>query len=166
VRIGVGINTGPLMLGTIGGQNNMKCGVIGDSVNLAARVESLTKQLDVPFLVGGDTVQRLVSPGRFLLRPIERVQVVGLKEPVTLYEEFDADPDAVREAKQRTMPRFLEGIEAYRERRWTDAAAALAFCVSECPADRVALQLAARIDTLSKKDPGPAWDGVLRLTKK
>jgi predicted ATPase/class 3 adenylate cyclase len=166
VRIGVGINTGPLMLGTIGGQNNMKCGVIGDSVNLAARVESLTKQLDVPFLVGADTVQRLVSPGRFLLRPIERVQVVGLKEPVTLYEEFDADPDPVREAKQRTMPRFLEGMEAYRARRWPDAAAALAFCISECPSDRVALQLSDRIDALSKNDPGPTWDGILRLTKK
>ena len=166
VRIGVGINTGPLMLGTIGGQNNMKCGVIGDSVNLAARVESLTKQLEVPFLVGADTVKRLVSPGRFSLRALDRVQVVGLKEPVTLYEEFDADPDPVREAKQRTLPRFLEGMEAYRDRRWPDAAAAIGYCIEECPTDRVARQLAERIDALAKNDPGPDWDGVLRLTKK
>jgi len=166
VRIGVGINTGPLMLGTIGGQNNMKCGVIGDSVNLAARIESLTKQLDVPFLVGADTVKRLVSPSRFSLRPLERVQVVGLKEPVTLYEEFDADPEPVREAKQRTLPRFLDGMEAYRARHWTDAAAALAFCIQECSADRVAQKLLERVDALSQNDPGPGLDGVLRLTKK
>ncbi len=166
LRIGIGINTGPLMLGTIGGQNNLKCGVIGDSVNLAARVESLTKQLGVPFLIGEATVQRLVAPGRFSLRPIERVQVVGLKEPVTLYESFDADPPAVREAKQRTLPRFLEGMEAYRARRWADAAAALGLCVSECPQDRVAQQLSDRIAALAANAPGAEWDGVLRLTKK
>jgi len=120
----------------------------------------------VPFLVGADTVKRLVSPSRFSLRPLERVQVVGLKEPVTLYEEFDADPEPVREAKQRTLPRFLDGMEAYRARHWTDAAAALAFCIQECSADRVAQKLLERVDALSQNDPGPGWDGVLRLTKK
>jgi predicted ATPase/class 3 adenylate cyclase len=166
VRIGLGVNTGPLMLGTIGGQNNLKCGVIGDSVNLAARVESLTKQLEVPFLAGEDTVRRLLQPQRFLLRPVERVQVVGLKEPVTLHEIFDADPEPVRDAKERTLPRFLEGTEAYRARRWTEAAEAFQFCARECPDDQISRGLCARIELLSRNDPGPGWDGVVRMTKK
>ena len=77
----------------------LKCGVIGDSVNLAARVEALTKTYDVPLLVTEHTRVRMQQPRD--VRAIDRVCVVGKSEAVTLYEVFDADPPRLRDTKKQ-----------------------------------------------------------------
>ena len=74
--------------------------VVGDTVNLSARIESLTKTYDVPLLVGGELVSALARPSDFSLRALDTVRVVGRTTPVTLYEVFDADPPARRDAKR------------------------------------------------------------------
>lgn len=166
VSIGVGINTGPLMLGTIGGPNRLKCGVIGDSVNLAARIEALTKQLGVPLLIGQHTFTRLKSVDRFLTRPVERAQVVGLTDPVTLHEVFDADEERVRDAKEATRERFLAAFAAYGERRWDEAESGFRACAAACAQDLVAAAWTDRCAALRAQNPGPEWDGVWRMVKK
>jgi class 3 adenylate cyclase len=165
VRIGIGINTGPIMLGTIGGPNNMKCGVIGDTVNLAARIESLTKQFDATLLIGADTVRRLADPARFALRPVERVQVIGRTEPVTLYEVYDVDPPELRAAKTDCLGRYLEGLEAYYAHSFGDAAAAFEACVTRAPQDVRAQAFLLRARSLIGTQQSD-WDGVVRMTTK
>src|SRR5207244_63936 len=71
VRMGVGVNQGPLTLGTIGGPEHIKCGVIGDAVNLAARVESLTRLYQVDMLISHHTVEALRAPARLSLREVD-----------------------------------------------------------------------------------------------
>jgi class 3 adenylate cyclase len=166
LSIGVGINTGDLMLGTIGGPNRIKCGVIGDPVNLAARIEGLTKQLSVPLLVGDETVRGLARPGAFLMRPVGRVVLVGRSEPVVVHEVFDADPPAIRDAKAATLDRYRDACAAYDARAWAEAHAGFDAAVQACPDDHVALEYRKRCDALLAGDPGPEWTGVLQMSRK
>lgn len=166
VAMGVGINTGALMLGTIGGPNRIKCGVIGDPVNLAARIEGLTKQMALPLLVGDETVRGLTRPGAHLLRPVGRVVLVGRNVPVIVHEVFDADPPAMRDAKLLALDRYRQACTAYYARAWADARAGFDAAVRACPGDHVALDYRQRCDALLEQDPGPDWTGVMQASRK
>jgi len=91
IKIGIGINTGNLMLGTVGGQNRMDTTVISDAVNLASRVESLTKNYGVSLLITQHTYARLLNPSHYVIRPIDTVKVKGKSELVTVYEVLNAN---------------------------------------------------------------------------
>ncbi len=166
IHHGVGINTGTLVLGTIGGRSHLKCGVIGDSVNVASRVESLTKQYGVSMLVSGPTFDRLEDPGRYLHRRIERVRVVGRETPVTIYEVYDADAPAERDAKAATAQTFAEGLALHYERDFAGAVARFEECARRAPRDRVAAIHLERARRLASEGVDAAWDGVIRLEKK
>jgi len=86
IGIGIGLNSGSLMMGTIGEQHRMDGTVISDAVNLAARLESLTKDYRVPLLVSQFAVDRLDDPGAYVLRPVDTVVVRGRSQPVTIFE--------------------------------------------------------------------------------
>ncbi len=112
INIGVGLNTGSLMMGTIGEKHRMDGTVISDAVNLAARIESLTKVYRLQMLVSGHTRDRLTRPGTYAMRPIDVVVVRGKTQPVVLFEVFERDPEAMRAAKQATRADLEKGVEA------------------------------------------------------
>ncbi|WP_293347164.1 MULTISPECIES: adenylate/guanylate cyclase domain-containing protein [unclassified Microcoleus] len=138
IQIGVGINTGSLMLGTVGGRNRMDGTVIGDAVNLAARIESLTKNYGVSLLITQQTVDGLRNPADYGIRVIDKVQVKGKSELVTVYEVFDADLPFVKAGKLATLPVFTEALSLYNIYNFTEAAGLFADCLRENPGDRVA----------------------------
>jgi hypothetical protein len=166
LSIGVGINTGALMLGTIGGPNRIKCGVIGDPVNLAARIEGLTKQLGVPLLIGDETVSGLTRPGAFLLRPVGRVVLVGRSEPVVVHEVFDADPPPFRDAKAANLDRYTRACAAFYAREWREARTGFEAVLAACPEDSAARGYLQRCDALLADPPGTDWTGVLQMGRK
>jgi class 3 adenylate cyclase len=96
IVIGVGLNTGSLMMGTIGEQHRMDGTVISDAVNLAARLESLTKDYRVALLVSQFTVDRLDDPEAYALRPVDTVVVRGRTQPVAIFE-VQARPSSLRQ---------------------------------------------------------------------
>ena len=138
VRIGVGINTGLLMLGTVGGQNRMDGTVISDAVNLAARVESLTKNYGVSLLITEQTFSRLTQASNYAIRPIDTVKVKGKSQKVTVYEVFDVDPPAVKEGKLNTLQRFQQAILLYKSGQLLEAREMFAECLKLNPSDQVA----------------------------
>ena len=114
--------------------------VISDAVNLASRVENLTKTYRVPLIVTEDTVRALQSPGEVAMRRIDRVLVQGKSQPVVLYEVLDADTPERRAAKRRSQEDFEAGLSRYE-----------------------ALDFAAAIDCFERTLVAAPFDSVARL---
>lgn len=110
IKIGIGINTGIVILGTIGGAARMDGTVIGDAVNLAARMERLTKEYRVSILISEYTLYCLDQPSLWSIRFLDRTHVRGKQGTQSVYEVFNGDPQALREAKKRTLTLFEEAL--------------------------------------------------------
>jgi class 3 adenylate cyclase/DNA-binding NarL/FixJ family response regulator len=138
VKIGIGINTGSLMLGTVGGKSRMDGTGIGDAVNLASRVESLTKDYRVSLLITQQTFDLLQDITRYALRLIDRVQVKGKSELVTVYEVFETDSRLIKEAKLANKTKFEEAWLLYNQASFQAAAQLFKYCLCQNPGDQVA----------------------------
>ncbi len=99
LKMGIGVNTGPLVLGTMGAYDRMQCSVLGDTVNLASRIEQLTKVYGTQFLIGENTFNSLENPEKYSIRMVDRVAVKGKAMAVRLYEVLDAE-DLTRKEKK------------------------------------------------------------------
>jgi response regulator RpfG family c-di-GMP phosphodiesterase len=121
ISIGIGIHTGPLMLGTVGGKNRMDGTVISDAVNLSSRVEELTKNYSTPMLITEETCQQLTNVSQYKIRLIDHVTVKGKTQEVTIHEVFDADESANIEMKSKTSHDFEEGVKYFHQEQFDNA---------------------------------------------
>jgi class 3 adenylate cyclase len=144
IRIGIGLNSGSLMLGTIGEQHRMDGTVISDAVNLAARVESLTKTYGVGLLISQNTYDQLADPQAHDIRPIDVTLVKGKTEPVTIYEVFDRSEPADHAAKLRSRDLLISGVEALSRRDAAGARRMFEACLELFPGDPAAASLLTR----------------------
>lgn len=165
-RIGVGINSGELTLGAIGGEQRLDCNVVGDAVNLASRVEGLTKMYGATCLVTDATVARLSDPARYAMRELDRVLVVGRTAPVVIHELLDLDPAERREAKLRAAVDFQCGLASYRKGDFRVAVSAFNRCLKVCAEDRAATLYMQRCTVLAGGEPAGSWDGTTVLDRK
>lgn len=138
IKIGMGINTGTLMLGTVGGYNRMDTTVISDAVNLAARLEGLTKNYGVSLLISHHTFKELQNPSDYAIRMIDHVKVKGKSELVTVYEVFDADLPEVREGKLANQDQFALALSLYSQQAYAEALQLFEACLGQNQADQVA----------------------------
>jgi predicted ATPase/class 3 adenylate cyclase/tRNA A-37 threonylcarbamoyl transferase component Bud32 len=166
LKMGVGLNTGALVLGTVGGRDRLKCGVVGDPVNLASRIEQLTKHYDVPLLIGEATYQALTAPETLSMRLVDRVAVKGKTEGVRLYEVLDAETPARRDAKERTRDLLAEAHDLASRRRFHDAGERLQQALALDPDDRVLHILRERCERYAASPPPSTWNGVEALSHK
>lgn len=150
LKIGVGINTGYLMLGTVGGINRMDSTVISDAVNLAARVESLTKHYGVSMLITKQTYLQLKKPENYAIRLVDEVKVKGKSEDVLIYEVFEGDMPEVKESKFKTMEPFSEALGLYNCENFKEAAVLFAECLRQHPEDRLPLIYLQRCQTQNR----------------
>jgi DNA-binding response OmpR family regulator len=119
--IGIGVNTGLLMLGTVGCKTRMDSTVISDAVNLASRVEDLTKVYGIPLLITEHTYEKLAKPSQYLMRVIDVTRVKGKSSEITVYEVFDAEPPATIAFKNETIENFESGFVLYHSGEVADA---------------------------------------------
>ncbi len=138
VKTGIGLNTGLCMLGIAGGKNRMEATVIGEVVNIASRIEGLTKRYGVEILIGEHTLNHISDINQFHIRLIGRVQVKGSRSSLSIYEVFDSDEENVRILKKLTKTLFEEALSNYQYRRIDAAEALFGKCLEMNPQDRPA----------------------------
>jgi adenylate cyclase len=166
IQIGVGMHTGPLIMGITGDRERMDATTISDTVNAASRIESLTKYYKTDILISGATLQGLHDPEAFHLRNLGRVQVKGKQEPLNLFECFSGSPDNVVQAKLHTLQPFHEGISHYLNKSFAHAITIFGNVVDANPDDLTA-RLFLKNAALYISDGAPEnWMGVEEMVSK
>ena len=165
IACGVGLHRGDLMLGTIGESKRMDTTVIADVVNVASRLEGLTKHYHARVLVSGEVVAELKDPGRFMLRDLGLVAASGKTEATRVFEVLDADDREMQSLKAEQREFFDQGLAAFREGRFTDAFGVFSAIVTRVPNDGAAKHYMARSYTLGETLPRN-WDGVDHMHEK
>ncbi len=166
IRIGVGVNTGMMMLGTLGEEDRMEGSVISDAVNLAARLEGLTKLYKTQLLISEATLKKLTLEV-FKTRLIDKVAVKGKESSVLVYEVLDAEAQELFEKKHGTIKLFEEGFDFYQNQRFEEALPLFRRCLELVTEDTVAALYVERCQTLiSGGWDTETWDGVNRMETK
>ena len=174
IRIGIGLNTGHLMLGVIGDKHRYDTSVLSDAVNTASRLEGLTKVFGSQIIVSEKTLREIrdldrpSGKGEYIgtFRFLGRVKVKGKDQTLKIYEVFDGELDVIKEVKRKTAPAFEQAIQYYFERKFGKAADILKEILVQLPDDEAANYYLDRSVQFIVNGVEENWSGVEEMVSK
>lgn len=165
LAMGVGVHTGLMNVGNMGSSFRMAYTVLGDNVNLGARLESLTKNYGVDILIS-DVTQQIIAPvGDFLLRKVDRVRVKGRMTPVDIYHLVGKTSQVGEQAKAMVTS-FEKALVIYEQANFVDALKAFQLHLGQHPEDHTAQLYLVRCENYIQTPPPANWGGVFTHKEK
>lgn len=159
----IGLNTGDCVVGNMGSAYRMDYTMMGDSVNLAARLEGVNKQYKTFTMISEFTYNAVKDV--IETRELDMIRVVGKNEPVKIYEVIGKKGE-VTEEKREAYKYFAKGLSLYRTQKWDEAKKYFAHCNKTLGEDGASKVFFNRCNEFKKQPPGEGWDGVYQMTSK
>jgi len=164
IRIGIGINSDTVMSGNIGSTRRMEFTAIGDGVNLGSRLEGASKQYGIDAVISESTYK--LCGDRVRVRELDRIQVKGKNQPVSIYELVGLKSDPINDIQNRIIEHYHAGREHYLSRKFSKAVADFAEVLELDSHNKAANLHITRCQHFLLNPPEDEWDGVWRLTEK
>jgi adenylate cyclase len=155
----IGIKTGDMVVGNMGAENTMDYTIMGNAVNLAARLEGVNKQYHTGGILISEYTKEKIGD-EFLLRRLDRVRVVGINTPLRLYELLAMN------SERNALETWEKAIDLYEQAKFTEALKHFETLFKTCPDDKVAELYLSRCNAFITNPPPPQWDGINNLTEK
>ena len=159
----IGVNSGQMMVGNMGSYTRMDYTMLGDAVNVAARLEPLNKLYNTYTMIGQGTYEAAKSV--IEAREVDTVRVVGKADPIVVYELLSRKGE-LGEKRTEMVRRYDEALALYKERRWDEAMAAFNEVLSLAPEDGPSRTYIQRCEGFKVEPPAEDWDGVYKVETK
>lgn len=160
----IGINSGPMIAGNIGGRNRFDYTAIGDSVNLASRLEGANKMYGTIIIISEETFYLVHD--KFWCRELDFIRVKGKNKPVRIYELIGRKTDEIDPIRSSSLEYFLKGLEIYRKQDWIHAYDMFQKALTLNPNDGPSNEFIRRCKIFIENPRTADWDGVFELRDK
>lgn len=164
LNVRIGLNTGEMVVGNMGGTDRFDYTVIGDSVNLGARLEGANKQYRTNMMISENTYQHVQQ--HVITRELDLLVVAGKTEPIHVYELMGMTDDKISAARMKFIEYYTRGLASYRSRQWEEAITCFEHALEQVPEDYPSQIYIERSHMYRSTPPPNNWNGVFILRTK
>jgi adenylate cyclase len=166
IRAGIGMHTGPLIMGITGDEHRLDAATISDTVNTAARIESLTKYYGSPLLLSGETLQLITELNKYQFRHLGKVLLKGKNNLLSIVECMNGNSEETRNKKINTIPQFNKAMHCYQEQQFEHAISLFEDILATDPEDHTATIFMHKALKYLKNGAPENWTGAEEMLSK